>query len=262
MKNVKDVHVHRYDEHAWTMVNESIAAETLVHLRVNGKAVSSLLASPEHLDDLVIGHLATEYGLEHYDQDKVSQSRDADELVADLHTLRDPQIEARTSIVTSSCGACDQRNLSSLIQQIPSVDSPKEQTNLDVVIQALYEMRSHQKDFSQTGGMHAAGLLVGDGTSICVREDIGRHNAVDKVYGYWSRTANKTPLALLLSGRCGWDIVAKAASMGTPIIASFGAASSLAVDAARWANMTLVSFVRDGKAVVIGPVDGRFERKH
>ena len=262
MKNVKDVHVHRYDEHAWTMVNEPIATETLVHLRVNGKPVSSLLASPEHLDDLVIGHLATEYGLEHQSGDKVSQSQDADELVADLQTPQEPQIEPRTSIVTSSCGACDQSNLSSLIQQMPSVDSPEEQTNLDVVIQALYEMRSHQKDFSQTGGMHAAGLLVADGTPLRVREDIGRHNAVDKVYGHWSRTANKTPLALLLSGRCGWDIVAKAASMRTPIIASFGAASSLAVDAARWANITLVSFVRDGKAVVIGPVDGRFERKH
>ena len=261
MKNVKDVHVHRYDEQALTMVNESIAAETLVHLRVNGKPVSSLLASPEHLDDLVIGHLATEYGLEHLSHDKVSQSKEAEELVADLQTQRDPQIDARTSIVTSSCGACDQSNLSSLIQQMPSVDSPEKLTNLDDVIQALYKMRSHQKGFSQTGGMHAAGLLVDDGL-LRVREDIGRHNAVDKVYGDWSRTANKTPLALLLSGRCGWDIVAKAASMGTPIIASFGAASSLAVDAARWANITLVSFVRDGKAVVIGPVDGRFERKH
>lgn len=262
MKNVKEVHVHRYDEHAWTVVNESIATESLVHLRVNGKSVSSLLASPEHLDDLVIGHLATEYGLKHQSQDKVSQSRDAEELVADLHTPRDPQIEPRTSIVTSSCGACDQSNLSSLIQQMPSVDSPKEQMDLKTVVQALYEMRSHQQDFSQTGGVHAAGLLVADGTPLRVREDIGRHNAVDKVYGLWSRTGDETPLALLLSGRCGWDIVAKAASMNTPIIASFGAASSLAVDAARWANITLVSFVRDGKAVVIGPVDGRFERKH
>jgi FdhD protein len=110
--------------------------------------------------------------------------------------------------------------------------------------------------------MHAAGLFIGNGTSLLVREDIGRHNAVDKVYGCWSRNGSKPPLALLLSGRCGWDIVAKAASMGTSMIASFGAASSLAADAARWANITLVSFVRDGKAVVIGPVDGRFERKH
>jgi len=262
MKNVNEVHVHRYDEDAWFMVNESIAAETLVHLRVNGEPVSSLLASPEHLDDLVIGHLATEYGLQHEPQDKVSQTQESGELVAELHTSRKPQIESRTSIVTSSCGACDQSNLSSLIQQMPSVDSPKGHANLDVVIKALYEMRSHQKGFTETGGMHAAGLLFGDETSLLVREDIGRHNAVDKVYGLWSRTSEKTPLALLLSGRCGWDIVAKAASMGTPIIASFGAASSLAVDAARSTNITLVSFVRDGKAVVIGPVDGRFERKH
>jgi FdhD protein len=164
--------------------------------------------------------------------------------------------------VTSSCGACDQSNLASLIQQMPSVDSPEGTVNLDEIIQALYEMRTHQEGFKETGGMHAAGLFIGNGTSLLVREDIGRHNAVDKVYGCWSRNGSKPPLALLLSGRCGWDIVAKAASMGTSIIASFGAASSLAADAARWANITLVSFVRDGKAVVIGPVDGRFERKH
>ena len=262
MKNVNEVHVHRYDEDAWTVVNESIAAETLVHLRVNGKPVSSLLASPEHVDDLVIGHLATEYGLQHEGQDEVSQTQESGELVAELQTSRKPQIEPRTSIVTSSCGACDQSNLSSLIQRMPSVRSPEEQVSLDVVINALYEMRTHQKDFTETGGMHAAGLLVNDEASLLVREDIGRHNAVDKVYGLWSKASKKTPLALLLSGRCGWDIVAKAATMGTPIIASFGAASSLAADAARWTNITLVSFVRDGKAVVIGPVDGRFKRKH
>ena len=260
MKNVKDVHVHRYDEQALTMVNESIAAETLVHLRVNGKPISSLLASPEHLDDLIIGHLATEYGLEHQSQDKVSQSKEAEELVADLQTQRDPQIDARTSIVTSSCGACDQSNLSSLIQQMPSVDSPEKLTNLDDVIQALYKMRSHQKGFSQTGGMHAAGLLVDDGL-LRVREDIGRHNAVDKVYGHWSRTANKTPLALLLSGRCGWDIVSKAAFANIPVIVSVGAVSSLAARTAREAELTLISFVRDGKSIIISPFQGRFDTK-
>lgn len=262
MKNVNKVHVHRYDAHAWSLINESIATESLVHLRVNGQPVSSLLASPEHLDDLLIGHLATEYGLEHHSQDKVNQSLDDEELVADLHTERTVQIEQRTTLVTSSCGACDQSNLSSLIQKIPSVESPAEQANLDEIIQALYEMRSHQQGFKETGGMHAAALFDGHGPTLLVREDIGRHNAVDKVYGCWSRKGGKQPLALLLSGRCGWDIVAKAAAMGTPVIASFGAASSLAVDAARWANITLVSFVRDGKAVVIGPVEGRFERKH
>jgi len=110
--------------------------------------------------------------------------------------------------------------------------------------------------------MHAAGLLLGEPGELLVREDIGRHNAVDKVYGFWSKSSHAKPAALLLSGRCGWDIVAKAASMGTPVIASYGAASTLAAETARMANITLISFVRDGKAVVIGPVDGRFQRKH
>ena len=206
--------------------------------------------------------LATEYGLAYQVQDRIKLSSNGEELFAHLHTERTPTIEARTAIVTSSCGACDQSNLSSLIQTMPSVPSPNKPVSLDVVIQALYDMRGHQKDFAATGGMHAAGLLINDEAPLLVREDIGRHNAVDKVYGLWCKGEGTPPLALLLSGRCGWDIVAKAASMGTPIIASFGAASSLAIEAARWTNITLVSFVRDGKAVVIGPVDGRFERKH
>ena len=262
MKNVNDVHVHRYDNHAWTMMNESIAVESLVHLRVNDEHVSSLLASPGDLEDLLIGHMATEYGLAYQVQDRIKLSSNDEELFAHLHTERTPTIEARTAIVTSSCGACDQSNLSSLIQTMPSVPSPNKPVSLDVVIQALYDMRGHQKDFTATGGMHAAGLLINDEAPLLVREDIGRHNAVDKVYGLWCKGEGTPPVALLLSGRCGWDIVAKAASMGTPIIASFGAASSLAIEAARWTNITLVSFVRDGKAVVIGPVDGRFERKH
>ena len=80
--------------------------------------------------------------------------------------------------------------------------------------------------------MHAAGLYARDGTSLVVMEDIGRHNAVDKAYGAWYGQTCERPNVLLLSGRCGWDIVAKAAAMDTPIIASFGAASSLAVETA------------------------------
>ena len=109
--------------------------------------------------------------------------------------------------------------------------------------------------------MHAAGLLDMNGNTI-VMEDIGRHNAVDKAYGAWYQQTNAPADVLLLSGRCGWDIVAKAATMGTPIIASFGAASSLAAETARASNMTLISFVKGNKAVIIGPVEGRFQRKH
>ena len=137
MKNVNDFHVHRYDNPAWTMVNESIAVESLVHLRVNDEHASSLLASPGDLEDLLIGHMATEYGLAYQVQDRIKLSSNGEELFAHLHTERTPTIEARTAIVTSSCGACDQSNLSSLIQTMPSVPSPNKPVSLDVVTQHI-----------------------------------------------------------------------------------------------------------------------------
>ena len=262
MKNVIDASVQRYDNHAWSLASESIAAETLVNLFVNEQHVSTLLASPEHLEELIIGHMATEYGFRPLDTDSVRQSSDSEGFSATLQTNRPTDFQSRSAIVTSSCGACDQSNLSSLIAKTPFVQSPERPLVFDEIVASLHEMRSHQKGFEATGGMHAAGLLIGGTSHMLVMEDIGRHNAVDKVYGSWSKGSHPKPMALLLSGRCGWDIVAKAASMGTPVIASYGAASTLAAATARAANITLISFVRDGKAVVIGPVEGRFERKH
>tara|TARA_B100000900_G_scaffold251218_1_gene214020 strand:- start:3583 stop:4371 length:789 start_codon:yes stop_codon:yes gene_type:complete len=262
MKNVEDVMVQRYEHESWALASESIAAEALVHLYVNERHVSTLLASPENLDDLIIGHMATEYDFPHLKSDQIHQSSDEDGFSATLQTTRTADFESRSAIVTSSCGACDQANLSSLITQTPSVQSPEKVLVFESIVSSLHKMRSQQHGFEATGGMHAAGLLLGEPGELLVREDIGRHNAVDKVYGFWSKSSHAKPAALLLSGRCGWDIVAKAASMGTPVIASYGAASTLAAETARMANITLISFVRDGKAVVIGPVDGRFQRKH
>ena len=122
-------------------------------------------------------------------------------------------------------------------------------------------MREKQHGFHATGGLHAAGLLY-DTHHVEVREDIGRHNAVDKVIGaHLLQGQSSRPLALLLSGRCGWDIVAKASKINIPLIASIGAASSLATQAARESNITLVSFMRKEQAVVIGPLHGRLQEK-
>jgi len=262
MKNVEDTVIQRYENDSWALATESIAAEALVHLYVNERHVSTLLASPEHLEDLIIGHMATEYGFPHLKTDEIHQSSGEEGFSATLQTTRTTDFESRSTIVTSSCGACDRNNLSSLIAQTPPVQSPEHVLVFEDIVTSLHEMRSHQAGFEATGGMHAAGLLMNETGELLVREDIGRHNAVDKVYGFWSKSTHSKPAALLLSGRCGWDIVAKAASMGTPVIASYGAASTLAAETARVANITLISFVRDGKAVVIGPVDGRFQRKH
>ena len=113
-------------------------------------------------------------------------------------------------------------------------------------------MRVFQSGFMKTGGMHCAGLLSVDGTLMYASEDIGRHNAGDKVIGKSINNQNTQDNVLLLSGRCGWDIVAKTARADISTIASIGASSSLAGDCARKLGMRIYSFVRKNSMIIIG----------
>ncbi len=262
MKDVRHIAVQKFvDGHA-SLHEEAVAVETLIHLRYNGTTLVSLLGSPEHADELGVGHLLTEYNVPRAAISDVSFT-DIEGAVFVEVTGEDIELRSpRTDIVTISCGACDQDDLHELTQRLSSVSPPEHLLAIEDITGALKRLREHQQGFQATGGMHAAALLNLTENEYIVREDIGRHNAVDKVYGAWCSSRNHRPVALLLSGRCGWDIVAKAASMNTPVVASFGAASSLAIDTARASGITLVSFVKDDKAIVIGPVEGRFHRKH
>ena len=263
MKNIASKPVHRYDSGSIDLAAECLAAECLVHIYVNTKHVTSLLASPENLDELVRGHLQTEYALHHHKTEFETHIKaNEEEFIVEVTTDTELHLASRNTIVTTSCGACEQDQLSALIEQTPSVSNPSRQISIEALIRSLNEMRNHQPGFGQTGGMHAAGLYFDEEQELLVREDIGRHNAVDKVIGAMSSISKSAPHALLLSGRCGWDIVSKAAKLDIPIIASIGAASTLAAETARASNMTLVSFAKSNRAVLIGPVEGRIERNH
>lgn len=262
MKNVRVFPVHHATSSGQSMKEESIAEETLIRIVVDDVGLVNLLGSPEHSRELAFGHLMTEHGLnpEHVQSVDVNiNERTVDVCVV---TNGDYVFKSRTGVVTSSCGACDQSGLSELTKNTHAVSNPASLIHLGDILERLHAMRDHQTGFRLTGGMHAAGLYSLDGQTHLVMEDIGRHNAVDKAYGAWHHHTSEKPSILLLSGRCGWDIVAKAATMDTPIVACFGAASSLAIETARASNMTLITFVKEDKAVIIGPVEGRFHRKH
>lgn len=262
MNNVHRVTVQHRTAEGQSIIDEAFAAEALIRLVVNGSTLANLLGSPEHSKELAVGHLMTQHGLRpHHIKSIVVNERDGAVHVA-IVTKEEHDLTERTGVVTSSCGACDQSELNELVKGAPTVSNPSLLFELGAVLEVLNAMREQQAGFRLTGGMHAAGLFARDGASLVVMEDIGRHNAVDKAYGAWYAQTSDRPNVLLLSGRCGWDIVAKAAAMDTPIIASFGAASSLAVETARASNMTLITFVKGDKAVIIGPVEGRFHRKH
>lgn len=157
----------------------------------------------------------------------------------------------RAGTVTASCGVCGTATLDDLRDRCPAVPEGR-QLPAGLLTGLPGRLRKQQRVFEQTGGLHAAGLYDHTGRLLAVREDIGRHNAVDKLVG-WAALQRRLPLAsavLVVSGRVSFEIVQKAAVAGVPIVAAVSAPSSLAVETARALGMTLAGFVREGRANV------------
>lgn len=156
-----------------------------------------------------------------------------------------PQLLGRVSHPSSACGMCGRDQIDELAARVPTCDA-QIAVAADILQNLPQQMRERQPVFDKTGGLHAAGLASTDGRLLLVREDIGRHNAVDKVMG--RALLDSTPRdVLVVSGRVGFEIVQKAAMARTPIIVAVSAPSSLAVDAARSAGLTLIGFAREGR---------------
>jgi FdhD protein len=154
---------------------------------------------------------------------------------------------ARNFYTTSSCGVCGKASIDA-VRTRSRYDVTRDQTTVDPVRLAGFPdvLRAAQKTFERTGGLHAAGLFTPGGDLVCVREDVGRHNAVDKVVG-WALRAEVLPLAghvLLVSGRASFELVQKASMAGVPVLAAVSAPSSLAVDLAEESGLTLIGFLR------------------
>jgi FdhD protein len=152
----------------------------------------------------------------------------------------------RHFMATAACGVCGKASLQALAARGLTPLPPGPGVDLGVLYRLPAELSAAQRVFGRTGGLHAAGLFTVDGQALAVREDIGRHNAVDKLVG-WALSERRLPardLVLLVSGRAGYEIVQKAAVAGIPVVAAVSAPSSLAVDLATEYNLTLVGFVR------------------
>ncbi len=157
--------------------------------------------------------------------------------------------------VSSACGVCGTESIADVLGRTPgSATGSDVRVRLEVIRQLPERLREAQPGFERTGGLHAAGLFGADGNRIVVREDVGRHNAVDKVVGSTILAASGArpapPDVLVLSGRVGFELVQKAAVSGVAVVAAVGAPSSLAVDLAARAGIGLVGFTRPDRCVV------------
>jgi FdhD protein len=147
---------------------------------------------------------------------------------------------------TSSCGLCGTASIEAVRKRVPDVSDDGLRVAPDVLAGFPDTLRRAQRVFDRTGGLHAAGVFTVEGELVCLREDVGRHNAVDKVIG-WAATQRRLPLTghvLMVSGRIAFEIAQKALIAGFPMVAAVSAPSSLAVELAESAGMTVVGFLR------------------
>lgn len=236
---------------------DRVATEEPLEMRVEGRALAVTMRTPGHDEELVAGFLYTEGVVDGADdvvairkivspldpQDNTIDVRVAEGVRTDEGRFASAQ---RAFFASSSCGVCGKATLDNLMRVVPPLQEPM-RASPDELLALPDAMRAGQDTFERTGGLHAAGLFGPEGLEV-LREDIGRHNAVDKVLG-WRLLQDRVPVddrILLVSGRAGFEIVQKALVARVPVLAAVGAPSSLAVDLARRGGMQLVGFLRDG----------------
>ena len=234
---------------------DDLAVETLLRLHDQNGIFASLLGTPSDLEALYVGHCITEgFGPAEHDDILIKSTPESGyDVISETTVLTKNDSHDPQRIVTSSCGACNAPGLEVLVDGLPPYTGAHSIMDLAMLNHGLDEMKNLQIGFQKTGGMHGAGIMHPTDGILAVSEDIGRHNAVDKVVGTGVLNGIDFDRAiLLLSGRCGWDIVAKAARSGIGTIVCVGACSTLAADAARTLQMRIYAFVKPNRCVAIG----------
>jgi FdhD protein len=231
---------------------DHVAIEEPLEIRVNGEPVAVTMRTPGHDEELALGFLHGEGLID--GPRRVGPTQDLAGNIVEVEGPLTRELVARRFYATSSCGVCGKGALEEVAVAAPLLgDGPRVPRDL---LADLPE-RLAQPAFERTGGLHATGLFDASGNSICVREDVGRHNAMDKVIGraLLDGLVPLSGLILCVSGRLAFELVQKAAVAGAPVLVGVGAPTSLAVELARDRGMTLCGFARGGSLNVYADRD-------
>ena len=270
-RSVNLTRVSQWDDGNVERKDDYLAAEEPLEIRIGDQPLSVTMRTPGHDVELAAGFLFTEGLIQNREQilaidnvepitddgvkrGNVIQAELVEEAAPDLAKMR------RHFFASSSCGICGKASIDAVRSRLLTAPNPEFRVDAELLTSLPDILRSSQDVFQRTGGLHAAALFDSSGGLLVVREDIGRHNAVDKVIG-WALLDHRVPLGnavLLVSGRGGFEIVQKALVAGIPVLASVSAPSSLAVQLARELRMTLVGFLR-GRRFVIYSGEDRIE---
>lgn len=232
---------------------DDLTVEEPLEIRIGRKALATTMRTPGHDEELAAGFLVSEGIVRMRDKiDKFSrpQSEHSENIViVELGAgikLKLSSVQ-RFGTISTSCGICGKNSIAAIRQNFPPIASvQKVRIDIGILLSLPALLQKQQGDFARTGGIHAAGIFDLNGEPKIVREDIGRHNAVDKVIGraFLDELLPLDRHILLVSGRASFEIMQKALSGGIPIVASVSAPSTLAMNFARESNQTLIGFLR------------------
>jgi len=247
--------VLRYGNEAGARVEDQLAAEEPLEIRIDGAPLTVMMRTPGHERELALGFLFGE-GIIQTAEDVAALRILPNGEHPDLENVLDVELRIsapgvdqrwqRNFLSATSCGLCGVSTIEAIHQAAPPLPDTDLSVDPEVIYRLDARLRAEQAVFARTGGLHAAGLFTAEGEPLAVREDIGRHNAVDKVIGH-ALERGLIPLErhiLMVSGRTSFEIVQKALQARIPILVAVSAPSSLARDLAQASNQTLIGFLR------------------
>lgn len=243
------------------ITDRAVPIEAPVALEYCGLGYAVMMASPDNLEDFIVGHAVAE-GLVQIAADvtEVDVARVEGGWIVRAQLPEDAReaifARARTRVSDSSCGLCGVESISEALRPLPEVTATIK-TSRKAIARALAGLYSHQPLNLATGAVHAAAFCDSDGHILQVREDVGRHNALDKLIGGLGRSGIDVVAGfILLSARCSFELVEKAVRSGAPMLVTISAPTSLAVERAKAAGLTLVSLARADSALVVNDPHG------
>lgn len=256
----KEIVITKYLNDEWKAKADTIAVESPLEIsitmlennpKVINKNISITMRTPLNDEDLAIGFLFTEGVICSYSEiGKIDAQENKINVFLTAEATFDPNKLERHFYTSSSCGVCGKASIDAVkTERRIEVKQSNYKVDASTVLSLTEKLRKKQAVFESTGGLHAAALFTNNGEFIALREDVGRHNALDKLIGY-TLQGNGFPLQdnlLLLSGRASFELIQKAAMAGIQFITAVGAPSSLAIELAEEFNITLIGFLKNDK---------------
>lgn len=261
MADILEYEGYKFLKGSVTKVTDALSVEAPLQITINGESFTVVMQTPGNEIELATGLLYAENVITNFSNVQWEVEKDDNGIInnilitVDETQLQDGYMSSRSLLSVSSCGICGKKELGELLPQEEALKQNVSISN-DLLMKMFQTMKSNQKAFNITGGCHGIAAFNKEGEMLCLREDIGRHNALDKVVGSLIINDQLSEAKIVtFSGRTSYEMVSKAFRAKIPIISAVSAPSSLAIDFAKEYGMTLIGFTRENKATCYSGIE-------